>query len=80
MYVRIMLEKRIIVAFVFVLMVFGFSIQSIAECKSDCLEEYESEVESCKEQYDDPGEADMFQTCIEDAKNQYQSCIDECEY
>jgi len=77
--VRIMQKKWLIVAFIFVLIVFGFSLRSMAGCKSDCREEYESEVESCKEQYDDPGDADMLRMCIKDAKSEYQSCIDECE-
>ena len=74
-----MRKKWIIVAFIFVLLIFGFSLRSMAGCKSECREEYESEVESCKEQYDDPGDAGMLQTCIDDAKREYQSCIDECE-
>ena len=76
---RIMQKKWLIVAFIFVLIVFGFSLRSMAGYKSDCREEYESEVESCKEQYDDPGDADMLRMCIKDAKSEYQSCIDECE-
>jgi hypothetical protein len=50
-----------------------------AGCKSDCQDEYESEVQSCREQHDDPDEADMLQMCIENAKSEYQSCINECE-
>ncbi len=74
-----MQKKWIIVALVFVLVTFGFSLRSIAGCKSDCKDEYESEVESCNEQYDDPGEANKLQTCIDDAKREYQSCLNECE-
>ena len=73
------MKKWINFAFIFVLIVFGFSFRSMAGCKSDCREDYESEVDSCKEQYDDPGDADMLRMCIEDAKSEYQSCIDECE-
>jgi hypothetical protein len=74
-----MRKKWVIVALVFVLIIFGFSLRSIAGCKSDCREEYESEVESCQDQYDDPGDADMLRMCIEHAKSEYQSCMDECE-
>jgi len=74
-----MREKWIVVAFVFVLIIFGFSLRSIAGCKSDCRGEYESEVESCKDQYDDPGDADTLRMCIDNAKSDYQSCIGECE-
>ncbi|MGZ6250184.1 MAG: hypothetical protein ACXWMC_11270 [Syntrophales bacterium] len=72
-------KKWIIVVSVFVLIIFGFSLKSIAGCKSDCREEYESEVESCNEMYDDPGDADMLKVCIDHAESEYQSCIDECE-
>ena len=74
-----MRKKWIIVVFIFVLIIFGFSLRSVAGCKSDCREEYESEVESCEDQYDDPGDAGMLQKCIDDARREYQSCIDECE-
>jgi hypothetical protein len=49
-----------------------------AGCISDCKDEYDSEVESCKSLYDDPDDADDLQQCIQDAKDQYQSCIEEC--
>ena len=76
---RIMRKRWIIVAFILALIAFGSSHPSMAGCKSDCRQEYESEIESCNEQYDDPGEAGMLKVCIDDARSQYQSCIDECE-
>jgi hypothetical protein len=50
-----------------------------AGCKSDCQDEYESEVDACKMQYDDPDDAHMLKMCIDNAKSEYESCIDECE-
>ncbi len=50
-----------------------------ADCKSDCQNEYESAITSCKEQYNDPGDADDLQKCLDDAKGNYDSCVDECE-
>ena len=50
-----------------------------ADCKSDCQKEYESMVKSCREQYDDPDDADELQICFDSAKGDYDSCIDECE-
>jgi hypothetical protein len=35
-----------------------------AGCKSDCRDEYDSEIESCKSQYDDPDDADELRQCI----------------
>jgi hypothetical protein len=49
-----------------------------AGCISDCKDDYDSEVESCKLMYDDPAEADDLQQCIQNARDEYQSCIEEC--
>ena len=49
-----------------------------AGCISDCKDDYDSEVESCKLMYYEPDEADDLQQCIQNAKDEYQSCIDEC--
>ena len=49
-----------------------------AGCISDCKDNYDSEVESCKSMYDDPDEADDLQQCIQNAKDEYQSCVEEC--
>jgi hypothetical protein len=50
-----------------------------AGCKSDCRDEYDSEVESCNRRYDDPDDADDLRRCIQDAKDEYESCIEECD-
>ena len=50
-----------------------------ADCKSDCRNEYESAVKSCKEQDNDPDDADELQSCLDAAKGDYESCMDECE-
>jgi hypothetical protein len=76
---KIMAKKWIFVAFVFVLIIFGFSLRSNADCKSDCQDEYQSEVDSCKALPDDPDEPDALETCMDDAKSQYESCIEQCE-
>ena len=49
-----------------------------AGCISDCKDEYDSAVESCKSMYDSPDEAEDLQQCIQDAKDEYQSRVDEC--
>jgi hypothetical protein len=49
-----------------------------AGCISDCKDNYDSEVESCKLMYADPDEADDLQQCIQNAKDEYQSCVEEC--
>lgn len=50
-----------------------------AGCKSDCREAYESAVDSCKVLYDQPDDADDLQQCIQSAKDDYDSCIEECD-
>lgn len=47
-----------------------------ASCKSDCRDAYQSEIESCHQQYDAPDDADDLQTCLQDAKDQYDSCLE----
>jgi hypothetical protein len=74
-----MAKKWIIAVFVFTLITLGFSFHSIAGCKSDCREAYDSAVESCKAMYDDPNDAGMLATCVDNAKSEYESCIQECE-
>jgi hypothetical protein len=49
-----------------------------AGCKSDCRAEYDSEIESCKSQYDDPDDVDELRQCIQNATDEYESCIEEC--
>ncbi len=66
----------------FILPAFLFAMSSAmiwAGCKSDCRDDYESEVESCRLIYDTPDDADELQMCIQNAKDQYESCIEECD-
>ena len=77
--VKIMAKKWISAVSVFLLIILGFSFHSIAGCKSDCREAYDTAVESCKAMYDDPNDAGMLATCVDEAKSEYESCIHECE-
>lgn len=49
-----------------------------AGCMSDCRDEYESAVEDCRLQYDDPDDADSLRICVDDAKSAYEDCAEEC--
>jgi len=49
-----------------------------AGCKSDCRDEYDSEIESCKSLHDDPDDVDELRQCIQNAKDEYESCVEEC--
>lgn len=50
-----------------------------AGCKSDCREQYESDIDDCHSQYSDADDADDLQQCVQDAKDEYDSCIDDCD-
>ena len=58
---------------------FGSTSVASAGCKSDCKDQYQSEVDSCHLMYDDPEEADDLRMCLDNAKDEYDSCIEECE-
>ena len=50
-----------------------------AGCKGDCREEYESDVDSCHLLYSDADDADDLQQCVQEAKDDYDACIEECD-
>jgi hypothetical protein len=52
---------------------------SWAGCKSDCKDDYQLEVESCRAGYNDPEAADELQICLDNAKSDYESCINDCD-
>jgi hypothetical protein len=54
---------------------FGSTLSVWADSKSDCKDQYESEVESCKSTYNDPEDSDDLRMCIDDAKDEYDSCM-----
>jgi len=68
--------KFLITLFILILMYGG---QARADCKADCQTEYQSDVRSCKANYDDPDDADDLKTCMDDARKEYESCLEECE-
>jgi len=60
--------------------VFGLAHQTKAACGDDCDTTYASDVDDCHTQYgDDPQDADELLTCTRDAKDNYDSCLDECK-
>jgi|APFre7841882654_1041346.scaffolds.fasta_scaffold53755_3 hypothetical protein len=68
--------KFLIALFILILTYGG---QARADCKADCQSEYQSQVNLCRAQYDDPDDADDLKTCMDDAKKEYDSCLEECE-
>jgi hypothetical protein len=69
------IAKRVFV----MLTLFGASTALIwAGSVSDCRDDFDSEVASCRSLYDEPDDADDLQQCIQDAQDEYQSCVEEC--
>jgi hypothetical protein len=52
---------------------------AIAGCGEECDARYSSEIDDCRSQYgDDPADADDLASCIQDARDDYRSCLDDC--
>ena len=68
--------RRLISLFIVILICGG---QVWADCKSDCQEDYQSEVNSCRSQFSDRDDAEDLAACINDARGEYESCLEECE-
>src|SRR5260370_19408676 len=50
-----------------------------ATCGEECDGQYASEIDDCHSQYgDDPRDADDLTNCIQDARDNYRSCLDAC--
>ena len=49
-----------------------------ADCKSDCRGQYDSGVKSCNSFYGDPEDSDSLEICIDNAKDEYDKCLEEC--
>ena len=62
-----------------VIVVFLFTPHAWADCKSDGPNDYQSVVNSCRANYDDPDDAEDLRTCMDDARKEYESCLEECE-
>jgi hypothetical protein len=50
-----------------------------ATCGEECDGQYASEIDDCHSQYgDDPRDADDLTNCIQEARDNYRSCLDDC--
>jgi hypothetical protein len=50
-----------------------------AGCVSDCKDEFDSAIRICKLLWDAPKDSDDLEMCIDSAKSQYESCIEDCK-
>ena len=63
-----------------IILLFGFTGQQAwPDCTSDCQNDYQSAVNFCSVQYSDPNDADDLMACMDNAKKEYESCLQECE-
>jgi hypothetical protein len=52
---------------------------AIAGCGEECDARYSSDIDDCRSQYgDDPADADDLASCIQEARDDYRSCLDDC--
>ena len=63
--------------FLVVILLYGGKVW--ADCKSDCQNDYQTEIDLCKSLFTDPDDADDLAECVGDAKKGYESCVQECE-
>jgi hypothetical protein len=50
-----------------------------ATCGEECDGQYASEIDDCHSQYgDDPRDADDLTNCIQEARDDYRSCLNDC--
>jgi hypothetical protein len=50
-----------------------------ATCGEECDQQYSSDVDDCHSNYgDDPADAEDLASCIQDARDNYGSCLDDC--
>ena len=50
-----------------------------ATCGEECDQQYASEINDCHSQYgEDPADADELANCIQEARDTYRSCLDDC--
>ena len=58
---------------------YGTLLSVWADCKPDCRDQYDSSVASCNSFYDDPEDPDSLEICVDNAKDDYDKCLEECE-
>jgi hypothetical protein len=52
----------------------------VGGCGENCDSTYRSDIQTCHLSYgDDPEDADDLANCIQSARDDYRSCLDDCE-
>ncbi|MGB8684434.1 MAG: hypothetical protein WCD12_16225 [Candidatus Binatus sp.] len=73
------MTKLLVMISITIIVAFGLPNKLNAACGEDCDSAYQSDVQSCHIMYgDDPEDADELSTCIQDARDDYRSCVEDC--
>jgi hypothetical protein len=68
----------LIVFVIFIVTLVGLR-RVLAACGANCDSTYQSDIASCHLMYgDDPDTADDLAMCIQTARDDYRSCVEEC--
>jgi len=52
---------------------------SYATCGEECDAKYSSDIDDCRSQFgEDPADADDLLACIQEAREDYRNCLDDC--
>jgi dissimilatory sulfite reductase (desulfoviridin) alpha/beta subunit len=66
-------------AFVLVTLTMASPSVAVAGCGEECDARYSSDIDDCRLQYgDDPADADDLANCIQEVRDGYRSCLDDC--
>ena len=73
------MRKLVIGGILIVALLAGGSNRAGSACGADCDDQYQSDVDDCHTQFgDDPADAEDLAQCIQNARDDYQSCTQDC--
>jgi hypothetical protein len=64
---------------VFAMVVLFWASNAGADCKTDCEQDYKTATEECQTTYNVTNDADQLQNCLDQAKADYEPCLEECK-
>jgi hypothetical protein len=72
------METRIYLAAALITVALLLPRRARATCGEDCDSTYQSDVESCSQQFSDPEDGNDLSLCVQNSKDDYSSCLDDC--
>jgi hypothetical protein len=73
-----MRESLIVFVFVALILTLLGPTTALPACGEDCDSTYQSDVDSCHVQFSDPEDADDLANCIQNARDDYRTCVEDC--